>query len=566
MDATKEVASYKVTKGNTLVIDAQENVNYQLINDATGLGPQNIIAKRDGNDLQITLENGDLQPDIIIKNYYGENTEDTTNLIVGEHENGNIYAYVPESGETADAVSMLAAGDIEPQALGGHEVSALWVFSPWWLVGLGALALAGVAIGASGGSGKKSSGGNVVATPETSAEDLVKAAEAAEKAAEDALAQAMQDGVITPEERAKIEALNGKVNEAKDAAQEAINNLPNGAEKDKLQDRLDDVEPAELPTDLSPVTNPSNNGNQVDTLKPVVTPSDKDGSVEITPAEDDVKVEIGYTDEEDKPQTVVVEKDPETGEWKPAEGTELPEGVTVDPETGAVTIDQDAVKDNSPVTAEGTDKDGNTAETEATADEDDTLTPEVTPSDKDGSVKITPAEDDVKVEIGYTDEEDKPQTVVVEKDPETGEWKPAEGTELPEGVTVDPETGAVTINQDSVKDDSPVTAEGTDKDGNTAETEATAGEDDTLTPVVTPSDKDGSVVITPAEDDVKVEIGYTDEEDKPQTVVVEKDLETGEWKPAEGTELPEGVTVDPETGAVTIDQDAVKDNSPVTAE
>ncbi|OOH87639.1 hypothetical protein BMT54_09675 [Pasteurellaceae bacterium 15-036681] len=157
LNAKKEIASYEVTKGNPVVIDAQDKVNYQLINNETGLGPQNIITKRDGNNLHIMLEDGDLQSDIIINNYYGENTEDTTNLIVGEHENGNIYAYIPESGETADAVSMLAVGDVEPQALGGHELNGLlWAWSPWWLVGLGALA-AGIALAANSGSSKSSS-------------------------------------------------------------------------------------------------------------------------------------------------------------------------------------------------------------------------------------------------------------------------------------------------------------------------------------------------------------------------------------------------------------------------
>ncbi|UWZ92923.1 hypothetical protein HZ320_04275 [[Pasteurella] aerogenes] len=67
LNAKKEVANYTASKGQPLVIQAQDKVNYQLIDDATGLAPQNIIAKRENNNLVITLEDGDTNPDIIIE-------------------------------------------------------------------------------------------------------------------------------------------------------------------------------------------------------------------------------------------------------------------------------------------------------------------------------------------------------------------------------------------------------------------------------------------------------------------------------------------------------------------
>ncbi|TNH01062.1 hypothetical protein FHQ22_11645, partial [Pasteurellaceae bacterium Phil31] len=150
LNAKTEIASYTIANGETLTIKAQDEVNYQLVDNLTGLGPQNIIAKRVGNDLQILLENGDTVPDIIIEDYYdNDDPAATTNLLIGQHENGNIYAYVPESGQTSDAVSMLAEQMAAPQALGGDEISGLWVFSPWWLLAL--IPLAAVAMAAGGG-------------------------------------------------------------------------------------------------------------------------------------------------------------------------------------------------------------------------------------------------------------------------------------------------------------------------------------------------------------------------------------------------------------------------------
>ncbi|MBN6710634.1 DUF1542 domain-containing protein, partial [Haemophilus haemoglobinophilus] len=182
LNAKKEVTrKAKVTKKNILVIEAKTNENYQLIDDQTGYAPQNIIAKRQGKDLVINLNDGDDNPDIIIKNYYDENGE-TTNLVVGLHENGKIYAYIPESGNTLEAISVLAEEIAAPQALGGEEiVGGLWVFNPWWLAA-GAGVLGGVALaaggGGSGGSGSGQSTSELSKAKEDAKKELEQAAEA----------------------------------------------------------------------------------------------------------------------------------------------------------------------------------------------------------------------------------------------------------------------------------------------------------------------------------------------------------------------------------------------------
>ncbi|WP_159990651.1 hypothetical protein [Pelistega ratti] len=161
LSAKKVIANHNINQGEVLVIDARANSNYQLIDDATGFGPQNIIAKREGKDLKIFLEDGNLNADIVIQGYYGDDqNEEVSNLLVGQHENGNIYAYVPESGEKLDAVSMLADEVAAPQALGGEDLgSAFWAFNPWWLLAL--VPIAGIiAAASSGGSGGSGGSGN----------------------------------------------------------------------------------------------------------------------------------------------------------------------------------------------------------------------------------------------------------------------------------------------------------------------------------------------------------------------------------------------------------------------
>ncbi|PNZ80506.1 LPXTG cell wall anchor domain-containing protein, partial [Staphylococcus microti] len=74
------------------------------------------------------------------------------------------------------------------------------------------------------------------------ADDLVKAAEKAEKEAEDKLAEVMKDGLVTPAEKALIDKANAKVDAAKKAAQTALDDIPAGIEgRVGLQERLDKV-------------------------------------------------------------------------------------------------------------------------------------------------------------------------------------------------------------------------------------------------------------------------------------------------------------------------------------
>ncbi|WP_143529830.1 DUF1542 domain-containing protein, partial [Rodentibacter rarus] len=214
LSAKKVVATHQVNQGEMLIIEAQDKSNYQLIDDKTGLGPQNIVTKREGKDLKIFLNDGDMNEDIIIKNYYDDEAGETTNLIVGQHENSNIYAYVPESGVQSDAVSLLADQSIAPQALGGEELAgAFWAFNPWWLLGLAALT-GGIAAAASGGSSGGSSKHN---------QELADAKDAAKKEIDEA-ASAKKEAIDKDENASQSDkdAAKAKVDEEATKAKDAI--------------------------------------------------------------------------------------------------------------------------------------------------------------------------------------------------------------------------------------------------------------------------------------------------------------------------------------------------------
>ena len=216
----------------------------------------------------------------------------------------------------------------------------------------------------------------------------------------------------------------------------------------------------------------------VNPAAPTITPKD-DGSVEVTPAADTDTLEITYTPEGENtnPTNFTVKK--ENGKWKKGDNT--PDGVTVDENTGKVTIPANKVKDGSDVKAK--DKKGNNTSSETTGKAGNNPTtpattpaaPTITPKD-DGSVEVTPAADTDTLEITYTPEGENtnPTNFTVKK--ENGKWKKGDNT--PDGVTVDENTGKVTIPANKVKDGSDVKAK--DKKGNNTSSETTgkAGNND----------------------------------------------------------------------------------------
>ncbi|VEJ20825.1 Ig-like domain-containing protein [Neisseria animaloris] len=149
---TLETVKFQTASGQPLRIPAQAEVNYQLVDEETNFAPENIMTKRVGDNLEIAFEGSDINnPDLILEGYYSNETgASKTSLLIGQHENGNVYPYVPESTEPSEAVTMLASEVVAGQALGGEIISTLWVPNPLWLLALAPLAgLAGL-----GGKGK----------------------------------------------------------------------------------------------------------------------------------------------------------------------------------------------------------------------------------------------------------------------------------------------------------------------------------------------------------------------------------------------------------------------------
>jgi len=168
--STVETMQFKTASGQALRIPAQNKVNYQFIDDATGFGPENIMTKRVGDNLEIAFEGTDISnPDLIIEGYYADAAAaESGSILVGLHENGSMYPYVPESTMQEEAVTMLAEDVAAGQALGGELIAAGALSPLWGAAGAASLAAIGGAASASKGGGDT----NQVLTVSLNAPDL----------------------------------------------------------------------------------------------------------------------------------------------------------------------------------------------------------------------------------------------------------------------------------------------------------------------------------------------------------------------------------------------------------
>ena len=329
---TVEAVKFNTAK-QKVVLKAQPNVNYELVDDATQYAPEMIDTKRVGNDLYIAFEGTDINKDVdlVLEGYY---EHDNTELLLGLAEDGQYYAYVPQSGVESDAVTLLAEQVFAPQALGGNSVATpFWAFNPNWLwVAAGVAAIGGIiAIVNDDGNGSSSN-------KNTNNSDSTN---------------------------------NGNNTNNGDNANNGNNTNNNGGNANNGNNTNNNGGNA-------------NNGDTTAPAKPTVEVKGN-GSVEVTPPADadTQSVEVSYTDEAGTPKTATLTKGAD-GTW-----TSNNPDVAVDPATGKATIPADKVQDGSPVKAKATDTAGNTGEegTVNAGNNPDTTAPsapEVNPSTADG--------------------------------------------------------------------------------------------------------------------------------------------------------------------------------------
>ena len=134
--------------GEHIVIKGTKDTFYEIKDMATNRAPDQIYTKRFKNDLKLKINpkggalDGMGEADVTIENYCANGNCE----IVGVHETGEYYQYVPQSGDKGLMTTNIADGEFAYQSLGTVEAGGFGPLSLLPLAGLGGLG---------GGGGKK---------------------------------------------------------------------------------------------------------------------------------------------------------------------------------------------------------------------------------------------------------------------------------------------------------------------------------------------------------------------------------------------------------------------------
>ncbi|MCT8823672.1 hypothetical protein KZ326_04830 [Glaesserella parasuis] len=350
-----------------------------------------------------------------------------------------------------------------------------------------------------------------------------------------------------------------------------------------------------------------------------------DGNVVAKPGQDNNTMTVTYDKKDGGQETITVEKVKVTDsgapegatKWQVKDNAQLPEGVQLDPTTGAITIPKDKVKVDGKVNATGKDEQSNVAQAEEL-----TVKADATPESAEAA-KVTTEGDKVVSEAGGDSKTqtvnavdpttgEKTPIVVAEKD-ENGKWKladsdPNTGKSQESGntititkddgskITLDKDTGKITIDPGVVSDGKSISTETTDASGNTTssgepvvppkkETSRETADQPIITPLNEGENK-GGVQIQPGADNTTFTVSYVKEpettdgtantdataaaqREPDSTLTAVKDPQTQQWslsKDSQGKDIPSDVAeINAEDGTITLKAKAVMDGSTVKA-
>ena len=613
-NGNETIETVKLNAANKkVIIKAQPNVNYELVDEATQYAPEMIDTKRVGNDLHIAFEGTDInkESDLVLEGYY---EHDNTELVLGMAEDGQYYAYVPQSGVESDAVTLLADQVFAPQALGGNSVTApFWAFNPSWLwVAAGVAAVGGIIAAASGSHGGGSS--NNANNNSNTAKDTTAPAKPT--------VEAKDNGSVEVTPPADADTKSVEVSYTDEAGTPKTATLTKGNDGNWTSNNPDvaldpatgkATIPADKVQDGSPVkakaTDESGNtgeegtanaGNNVDHTvpnAPEVTSSTTDGSVTVqvpSNAKTGDMVEVTITPDtvsgNATPITVTLTKQAD-GSWTSDNESAVP---NVKAGENSVIIPEDKVEDLSKVTVVTKDSMGNVSnKVETTAP----LDPARLSVNEEGKVVLTLPKQVNEGDLIYLNtiggKYDYNRALDIEfyktatgwdidtesREPEKDITKVDEYTYILNNLKPTSKISAQHIEKDAVEN-FPNNADDSSSDNRFGKfytiSDRTKGS--VVSYVIVPPDNvppgkptvssnaDGSVNITPPTDkDVRtIEVNYIDENGNPRNAVLTRDLPDGNSHYEQWTSNNPDVKVD-KNGEATISADKVKDGSEVTA-
>ncbi|MGX0911792.1 SasC/FmtB family protein [Staphylococcus caprae] len=289
---------------------------------------------------------------------------------------------------------------------------------------------------------------------------------------------------------------------------------------------------------------------------PTVSANEMQASVSIVPAVESDKLKVHYTNKDGQASILIATKEGSTWRLDKQES-----GITLDTNTGEVTISYSAVQPESEITASETKANSDESEVSKVTMPRKESTPEaptVNANEAQANLSILPNDDSTKLEIHYTNKDGQASAIIVTK--EGTSW--ILDTEVP-GISINPNTGEVTISYTAVQQESEVTASETKGNSDASESSKVTMPRKEATPeppIVSANEKEATVTVKPNDGATKVEIQIIDKKGKAIQITVNK--KDALWSINKNIN---GISLDSITGKVTISSETVEAGSVISA-
>ena len=288
--------------------------------------------------------------------------------------------------------------------------------------------------------------------------------------------------------------------------------------------------------------------------KPIIEINHVIPNLTITPANKADKLNITYQNTSNESTSIIANKINDN--WSLNSNVD---GITIEPQSGLVTINYQVVYPESVVVANDTTVNSDTSEEsrenmprkEATPE-----APDIEANEEHVNVEVTPKGEASKVEIIYINPENEPASINAIKNGET--WTLDKQVSH---INIDGHTGKVTVGYQAVQAESEIVAtetKGNSDSSSESKLKMPRKEVTPEAPDVEASEEQVNVEVTPKDDSTKLIINYTDTNGQSSSIIASKN--GGVWSLDKQVSH---VELDDQTGKITIGYQAVQAESEV---
>ncbi len=288
--------------------------------------------------------------------------------------------------------------------------------------------------------------------------------------------------------------------------------------------------------------------------KPIIEINHVIPNLTITPANKADKLNITYQNTSNESTSIISNKINDN--WSLNSNVD---GITIEPQSGLVTINYQVVYPESVVVANDTTVNSDTSEEsrenmprkEATPE-----APDIEANEEHVNVEVTPKGEASKVEIIYINPENEPASINAIKNGET--WTLDKQVSH---INIDGHTGKVTVGYQAVQAESEIVAtetKGNSDSSSESKLKMPRKEVTPEAPDVEASEEQVNVEVTPKDDSTKLIINYTDTNGQSSSIIASKN--GGVWSLDKQVSH---VELDDQTGKITIGYQAVQEESEV---